>query len=234
MGKHKPKGICEGCGTSPRALTQIESGQWVCTTCLREIRGPKRPASLASPEQIAYLRQKGFDVPEDLPKTEHRRLIMVVTLQDRGIAVDPSATLEELEELQCNTYVNHRSVNLAGVSHSNRDGTDRQRIISRCSAGELLTLKAEEDNPFDPNAVAVIRLNGEQIGYLHREDAADVHRGSEQGWLYAAVISKILNDGVRGHCLGVGLSLVYARSTVEPAVVQKHVADLVRKFKEAR
>ena len=33
------KGTCEGCGNSPRVLTKIESGQCVCRTCLREIRG---------------------------------------------------------------------------------------------------------------------------------------------------------------------------------------------------
>ena len=34
-----PKGKCEACGKSPRVLTRIESGQTVCRTCLRAIRG---------------------------------------------------------------------------------------------------------------------------------------------------------------------------------------------------
>ncbi len=233
MGKHKPKGICEGCGNSPRALTQIESGQWICITCLREIRGPQRPKHLATPEQIATLRKQGFDVSDDLPKSEYRRLITMITLQERGLPFNPSATLEELEDLEYLNYVNHRSVNLAGVSYNNRDGTSRQRIILGCSAGELLRIKAEDDNPFDPNAVAVIRLNGEQLGYLHREDAAEVRKGSQEGWLYAAIINKILNDNVKGHCLGVGLILVYARSTADPDIIKKHIANLITKYKEA-
>jgi len=30
---------CDGCGNSFRVLTKLESGQYVCRTCLREIRG---------------------------------------------------------------------------------------------------------------------------------------------------------------------------------------------------
>jgi hypothetical protein len=234
MSGHKPKGICEGCDNSPRTLTQIESGQWVCSTCLREIRGPQRPKHLATPAEIAILRKKGLSVPDDLPKPEYRRLSAMMTLRDLGVPFNPSATLEELEELLQRNYINHRSVTLAGPSYNNRDGTSRQQIISRCSAGELLRLVAEDDNPVDSNAVAVIRLNGEQLGYLHCEDAAEVREGWQNGWAYAAVISKILSDGIRGHRLGVGLSLVYARSTTEPAIVKKHIADLIRKFQEAR
>ena len=157
----------------------------------------------------------------------------MITLSGRGVTYNPSATLEEIEVLERKTYVNHRSANLAGVSYNNRDGTNRQKIISRCSAGELLRLKVEDDNPVDPNAVAVIRLNGEQLGYLHSEDAAEVRKGSQEGWLYAAVINKILNDSVKGHFLGVGLTLVYALSTADPDVIKKHIADLAKKYQGA-
>jgi hypothetical protein len=33
------KGTCDGCGNWPRILTKIESGQYICRTCLREIHG---------------------------------------------------------------------------------------------------------------------------------------------------------------------------------------------------
>ena len=41
MAAEKRRGKCEGCEQSPRVLTQIESGQWVCRACRLEIRGPK-------------------------------------------------------------------------------------------------------------------------------------------------------------------------------------------------
>ena len=233
MGKHKPKGACEGCDNSPRVLTQIESGQWVCQACLREIRGPQRPKHLAKPEQVARLREHGLDVPDDLERAEHDRLSAMVTLRQRGVLIDPSATLEELQELELRTYVNHRTVNLAGASHDNRDGTSRQEIIARCSAGELLRVLHEDGNPVDPNAIAVVRLNGEQLGYLPRDDASAVMEGIRDGWMYAAVITKILDIGTREHILGVGLSLVYARSTADKPTVMKHIDDLMRKYREA-
>ena len=230
LSKQKPDGICDGCGNSPRQVAQIESGQWVCRSCLREIRGPQRPKSLATPEQIAHLREQGFNVPDDLPKLEYRRLAEIIVLRGRGVPFNMAATLEELEAIDRRTYVNHRSTNLAGVSHINGDGTNRQRIIARCSAGEVLVLTHEVDNPADPNAIAVFRQNGEQLGYLNREEAEDVLRHSRDGWQYVAVISKILDDGVRGHWRGVGLSLVYAHPTVDMTIVQKHVADLSTKY----
>jgi len=155
------------------------------------------------------------------------------TLRDRGVPCHSSATLEQLEDLERRTYVNHRSVNVAGVSHSNGDGTSRQQIISRCSAGEALILRHEADNPFDRNAIAVLRQNGEQLGYLSREDAAEVLENAKQGWQYVPVISKILDDGIRGHFLGVGVSLVYAHPTVDRGTIEKHVAELCAKFRQA-
>jgi len=156
----------------------------------------------------------------------------MITLRERGVPFSSSATVEELGELDRRTFVNHRSVNIAGVSHENRDGTNRQQIVARCSPGEVLRLEREEDNPVDPNAVAVVRLNGEQLGYLPREDAVRVIEGSEEGWTYAGVISKILDDGIRGHYLGVGMSLVYAHSTADRDAVTKHVNDLINRYRE--
>jgi ribosomal protein L37AE/L43A len=32
------RATCDACGNAPRNLARIESGQWVCRTCAREIR----------------------------------------------------------------------------------------------------------------------------------------------------------------------------------------------------
>jgi len=53
---------------------------------------------------------------------------------------------------------------VAGESHRNADGSDRQSIIPRCRVGDLLVLEHEPDNPHDVNAIRVLRQNGEQIG----------------------------------------------------------------------
>jgi hypothetical protein len=59
---------------------------------------------------------------------------------------------------------------VAGVTHRNRDGSDRQRILKSCRPGMRVTLAREPDNPVDPNAVVIRVAGGQQIGYL----AADV------------------------------------------------------------
>jgi HIRAN domain len=59
----------------------------------------------------------------------------------------------------------------AGVTHKNRDGSDRQRILKSCRPGMRVRLAREPDNPVDPHAVAVRIAGGQQIGYLEAEVA---------------------------------------------------------------
>lgn len=58
------------------------------------------------------------------------------------------------------------SVNVAGVTFCNDDGSDRQAIISRCKPGEQLMLIREPDNKFDSGAIKVVRKKGLQLGYI--------------------------------------------------------------------
>jgi hypothetical protein len=70
---------------------------------------------------------------------------------------------------------------IAGVSHKNRDGSSRQTIIRRCRIGEPLRFQCEPDNPVDPKAVAILRADGEQVGYLEARAAAELHRELASG-----------------------------------------------------
>ena len=58
------------------------------------------------------------------------------------------------------------TVDVTGVGYPNRDGTSRQDAIGRCREGDDIQLAREPDNPHDPNAIAVLRQNGEQLGYV--------------------------------------------------------------------
>ena len=80
---------------------------------------------------------------------------------------------------------------VAGESHRNADGSDRQAIVPRCRVGDLLVLEHEPDNPHDINAIRVLRQSGEQIGYLEREFAGEVVSRSAKGRTYHAVIASI-------------------------------------------
>src|SRR5271165_3595669 len=48
----------------------------------------------------------------------------------------------------------------------------RQRVVARCSVGERLVLVRDPGNRFDKGAIKVMRLNGEQLGFV----PADVSR----------------------------------------------------------
>jgi len=63
---------------------------------------------------------------------------------------------------------------VVGVTRHNHDGSDRQVIAGECRPGEPLALRREPDNPQDPNAVAVFRENGDQVGYLSASVAEEL------------------------------------------------------------
>lgn len=53
---------------------------------------------------------------------------------------------------------------VVGVTYENR-----QAVIALLTEGERVSLIREPDNPFDPNAVKVVRWDRQQIGFLDRE-----------------------------------------------------------------
>ena len=65
---------------------------------------------------------------------------------------------------------------VAGVTMPNADGSKRQTIIAGCRSGEILSLVREPKNRHDKYAVKVLRLTGEQIGYL-----SESITGNDQG-----------------------------------------------------
>lgn len=87
------------------------------------------------------------------------------------------------------------TVALVGVSQPNPDGSDRHEIIKRCSRGEPLELRREPENPSNPNAVAVYRTTGQQIGYLSRKNAAWVAEIMDRGAEVAAEVQDLQRSG---------------------------------------
>lgn len=64
---------------------------------------------------------------------------------------------------------------IAGASHFNSDGTNRVAIIKQCKPSELLVIQWDKGNKFDRYAKTVKRQNGQQLGYLQRHIAEDIH-----------------------------------------------------------
>lgn len=77
------------------------------------------------------------------------------------------------------------SVNVAGVSYPNDDGSERQSIIRDCDEGEHLILK-HTPIPEDKNAVRILRQNGQQLGWLPRWNAQEIAPYLDRGEIVSA------------------------------------------------
>lgn len=249
MATKQEKGKCDACGKSPRVLTEIESGQRVCRTCLRELR-PPRPEHLAREKDITYLRQQGFNVGDDLTKNEADRLFdlnfvrtygkqvsfgtaaeeldrlaRVVRLQERGIKISDNARLAEIEVYE---QIKHFFTKVVGVNHKNDDGSSRQAIIKCCRLLEPLVFDHEEHNPQDPNAIGVCRQNGQQIGYLRRELAEEVVSKSAKGYKYAAHIMTLTGGEPSAPSRGVNIVIVVGKPGTTNEQAQSYVNRVVQ------
>lgn len=101
---------------------------------------------------------------------------------------------------------------VAGVSHDNLNGMSRQQILRRCEPRELLTLAPEPRNPVDPHAIAVLRKNGEQIGYLNSRLGRETYNRMQKGEHWGAMLTVI--TGRERHPHGwLGANIVMLRFT---------------------
>ena len=103
--------------------------------------------------------------------------------------------------------------NVAGVTHMNSDGSERQRILSRCRVGEWVTLVREPNNQHDPYAVKVLNESGLQIGYLPMDITGNgrgigwcVGENMDRGVEYIARISDITGETQQHYGMNLQLS----------------------------
>lgn len=86
---------------------------------------------------------------------------------------------------------------LAGEAQVNDDGTPRQRILAEIDPGTALSLQRQPDNPFDPNAIAVLAGN-HQIGFIARTDATEIAPLLDAGIPHRAQLHE-LTGGMPGY-----------------------------------
>jgi hypothetical protein len=115
------------------------------------------------------------------------------------------------------------TVTLAGTEYANSDGTSRQEIAAQCAPLEVLRVRHEPDNRFDPNAVGVFRKNRQQLGYLPRRLAAETVTRMNQGFRHVAVIDAVKTSNKFVIDIGRGTTanpcdVVIALFIVEPSV----------------
>jgi hypothetical protein len=94
---------------------------------------------------------------------------------------------------------------VAGVTHEGR-----QQIVARCSVGERLILQRDPTNAFDKGAIKVMRLNGEQLGFLPEHVSRGDHSSGlafqmDRGAKFQCRIIGLTGD--KGKSLGVNIEL---------------------------
>lgn len=63
--------------------------------------------------------------------------------------------------------------------------------LSRLSVGDDLRLVREPDNPFDPNAMAVLTATGEKVGYIRMSKAFVLSTLSDEGWQFSCHVERL-------------------------------------------
>ncbi len=83
---------------------------------------------------------------------------------------------------------------VAGLKLKNDDGAARMEIARACKVNEELRFEREPTNPFDPNAIKVFRLSGEQLGYVAKEQAKEIAPFMDNGYRARGVIKFLTEE----------------------------------------
>jgi hypothetical protein len=90
----------------------------------------------------------------------------------------------------------------------------RPLVIEKCEPMELLRLEIDPNNPLGPNAIAVKRVDGSQLGYLEWRVASDIHRDAGKPWSWSAIFKHANRHPSTDEV--VGAVIVLTRSKLDP------------------
>jgi hypothetical protein len=87
----------------------------------------------------------------------------------------------------------------------------RQRIVARCSVGERLILVRDPGNRYDNGAIKVMRLNGEQLGFVPAHvsrggDSSGLAHRMDQGEKYQCKISDLTGGGAKARGVNIEIT----------------------------
>lgn len=115
---------------------------------------------------------------------------------------------------------------VAGVTYEGR-----QRVVARCSVGERLVLVRDPENRFDKGAIKVMRLSGEQLGFIRARvsrdgDSSGLAFRMDRGETYQCRISDL--TGGNGKTLGVNIEITPGEFEAAETPVNLNAVPLVR------
>lgn len=93
---------------------------------------------------------------------------------------------------------------VAGAGRS----AERRAACEDLRAGEQVVLEREPDNRHDGNAILILNVEGDELGYVPREDAAAMAPLLDAGGWVEATVKKVI-EARSGHTLPVIISTIY-------------------------
>jgi len=128
----------------------------------------------------AQLLEKHQLLPDSLPTKDETPVALVQAAQQAVVTLlvkkhqflpDNPPTKDEtpVTQTQAAPLAQEYTLRVVGVTF---DG--RQAVVAKLTPSEPVVLKREPTNPYDRNAIMVVRLTGEQIGYIDRFTAARI------------------------------------------------------------
>ena len=98
----------------------------------------------------------------------------------------------------------------------------RQDVVSQLQAGDELLLERDYENDYDPNAVAILRENGDQLGYIRRQIAAHIAPLMDEGVGYSARVLDV-TGGEDDRSFGVNIQVDREKDDAEEAEAQERL-----------
>lgn len=209
LGRAK-KGVCEACGKPNRSLHALDSGQWLCRSCLKEIR-PARSEANGSLATIRRLQSLGYHIDDYATKDETQRLKMIDQLQKEGVHLSETATAEEVTD-GLDSVVHEWYDKIAGVSRT-------QKLVRCLRTREQLFPKRDPKNRYDSNAIILLNALGDQVGWIRAETNGSMARDLDKGVYHEVFVSAI--TGRNKPTLGVNIRIVkYPHRHLQPLAAQ--------------
>lgn len=102
-------------------------------------------------------------------------------------------------------------------------GEDRQDLIAYLKAGEELVLKRDRENEFDKNAIKVLNKEGEQLGWINRELAAELAPELDAGREFKALVTEVTGGTEDKPTLGCNICLLRLGESSKPLTTAEKV-----------
>lgn len=101
---------------------------------------------------------------------------------------------------------------VAGAGRS----AERREACEDLQVGERVTLEREPENRHDANAILILNAAGDELGYVPREDAAEMAPLLDAGGWVEAIVKKVI-EARGGYMLPIVISTIYRQGVERPA-----------------